>query len=70
MMNNTKANVAELLEKKVQFVHELADLAKARGDEKEYDACIREAIAYHSALALLTDEKYFNDIYEIMNDIQ
>lgn len=69
-INNTKANVVALLNQKVDLAHELAKIAKDRGDEKEYDACIREAIAYGSAIDLLTNKEYFNDIYKIMNDIQ
>lgn len=63
-MENTKENVVKLLSVMVDSAHVLADHLKE--EKPEFASLkIRQAISYQEALWLLTDDKFFNTLWEI-----
>lgn len=66
-MKNTKLNVIELLEQMRSNAHDCANYAE--NINSEHAKTLRyQALAYSECINLLTDSKYFNDIWEIYND--
>ncbi len=71
-MKNTKANVVKLLKAISKNSMEMARIAERDEALKKWrSAYIAEANAYDRAIAVLTDQTYFNrycDIFEIGDD--
>ena len=67
-MKNTKDNVVKLLKAMSKNSMEMARIAERDDSDlkKWRRAYIAEANAYDIAIAALTDQKYFNDICEVM----
>ena len=63
-MRNTRENVVKLLEARIKNLRDIASSAKT--DNPEWAKNLRyEATGLEAALEYLTDNKYFNDVYEI-----
>lgn len=63
-MENTRENLVKLLSAMIDSAHVLADQFKEE-DPELANLKIRQAINYQEAFWLITDEKYFNDIWNI-----
>ena len=63
-MRNTRENVVKLLEARIKNLRDIASSAKS--DKPEWAKNLRyEATGLEAALEYLTDNKYFNEVYEI-----
>lgn len=65
MVKNTKENVVKVINAKIDTLRKLYRAYKEEGRDRKAKETMDEIIATHDVLYWLTDEEYFNAIWEI-----